>query len=91
MQGNVKRPDGAASTAVVVQHAEDGVEDGHETIFQSEAPKHQYRCFLQSLVKGAPRVPKAPRPTLRASERHAARRPATYVRRTFVVSLAKSR
>ena len=43
---------GGASTAVVVQHAEDGVEDGHEAVFQREEPKHQYRCFLAGLAKG---------------------------------------
>jgi hypothetical protein len=44
-------------TAVVVQHPEDGIEDGHEVMFQTEAPKHEYRCFLEGLAKGAPRVP----------------------------------
>ena len=43
---------------MVVQHAEDGVEDGHEAAFQTEPPKQQYRCFLQSFAKGTPRVPK---------------------------------
>lgn len=45
------------ATAVVVQHAEDGIQDGHEVVFQTEPPKHQIRCFLESLVKGTPRVP----------------------------------
>ncbi len=36
----------------MVQHAEDGIEDGHEVVFQTEAPKHQYRCFLESLARG---------------------------------------
>src|SRR5262249_17776766 len=31
-------------TAVVVQHPGDMVEDGHEVVFQTDAPKHQYRC-----------------------------------------------
>ncbi len=57
--GNLVRQNGAASTAVVVQHAEDGFQDGHEAVFQSPAAKHQYRCFLQSLTKGTPMVPKA--------------------------------
>lgn len=49
--------DGVA-TDVVVQHREDGIEDGHEVVFQTEAPKHQYRCFLQSWSKkGVPSVP----------------------------------
>jgi hypothetical protein len=55
--GNVARDGGGPSTAVVVQHAEDGVEDGHEAVFQRPEPKHQYRCFLQTLAKGEPRVP----------------------------------
>jgi hypothetical protein len=48
---------GQAVTAVVVQHAEDGIEDGHEVVFQTEAPKHQYQCFLKSLLAGTPTVP----------------------------------
>jgi len=47
------------STAVVVQHPEDGVEDGHEVVFQTEPPKHQMRCFLESFAVGTPRVPAA--------------------------------
>jgi hypothetical protein len=46
-----------AATAVVVQHPEDGIEDGHEVVFQTEAPKHQYRCFLASFRTGTPKVP----------------------------------
>ncbi|HTJ43758.1 MAG TPA: hypothetical protein VL463_16745, partial [Kofleriaceae bacterium] len=46
-----------ASTAVVVQHLEDGIEDGHEVLFQTDAPKHQYQCFLRSwIAKGKPIV-----------------------------------
>jgi hypothetical protein len=44
------------ATAVVVQHAQGPVEDGHEVAFQTEAPKHQYRCFLDSLRSGTPIV-----------------------------------
>jgi len=33
-------------TAVVVQHASDGIEDGHEVLFQKQAPRRQVRCFL---------------------------------------------
>ena len=46
------------TTAVVLQHPEDGVEDGHEVIFQTEVPKAQYRCFLSTLAAGE--VPKVP-------------------------------
>ncbi len=44
-------------TAVLVQHPGDGIEDAHEVIFQTEAPKHQYRCFLKSWLRGTPQVP----------------------------------
>jgi len=44
-------------TAVVVQHAEDGIEDGHEVWFQTEAPKHQTRCFLETWLAGTAAVP----------------------------------
>jgi len=41
----------------VVQHDEDGVEDGHEVVFQRPEPPRQYRCFLQSLgASAAPTV-----------------------------------
>jgi hypothetical protein len=46
------------ATAIVVQHPSDGVEDGHEVVFQTDPPKREYRCFLQSWASGAlPRVP----------------------------------
>ena len=51
----------ADTTAVVVQQREDGVEDGHEVVFQTEPTKHMYRCFLKSLLTGTPTVP-APAP-----------------------------
>ena len=44
------------TTAVVVQHLGDGIEDAHEVLFQTEAPKHEYRCFLESFLRGTPRV-----------------------------------
>jgi hypothetical protein len=49
-------PNRGDTLAVVVQHLEDGVEDGHEVVFQARAPQRQYRCFLTSLAEGAPRV-----------------------------------
>ncbi len=51
------RPGGR--TAVVVQHPADAVEDGHEAVFQTEPPKHQYRCFLAGLA-AAPSAGQAP-------------------------------
>jgi len=41
-------------TAVVVQWPSDGIEDGHEIMFQRQEPKYQYRCFLASYAKGGP-------------------------------------
>lgn len=43
-------------TAVVRQYPEDGVQDGHEVMFQSEQPKKEYRCFLATYAKGGPPV-----------------------------------
>jgi len=45
-----------AATAVVTQHPEDPVEDGHEVVFQTDGPKTQYRCFLRTLATGGPPV-----------------------------------
>ncbi len=39
-------------TQVVTQHTSDGIEDGHEIMFQTPGPKYQYRCFLASYAKG---------------------------------------
>jgi hypothetical protein len=44
-------------TRITVQHPQDDVEDGHEVVFQTEEPKHQYRCFLASKLEGVPTVP----------------------------------
>jgi hypothetical protein len=56
-QGNETAGDGTTVTAMVIQHQQDSVEDGHEVVFQTDAPKHQYRCFLQTLLTGIPKVP----------------------------------
>ena len=48
---------GACATGILTQHPGDGIEDGHEVVFQTEPPKQQYRCFLQTLLTGAPTVP----------------------------------
>jgi hypothetical protein len=53
---NVVTPGGTV-TAVVVQHPGDGIEDGHEVVFQTDPPKHEYRCFLQSFLTGTPVIP----------------------------------
>ena len=41
-------------TAVVVQHLEDGVEDGHEVMFQRPEPKRQIACFLADFIADLP-------------------------------------
>jgi hypothetical protein len=46
-----------SKTAVVIQHPSDGIEDGHEIVFQTDPPKREYRCFLLSSLTGTPRVP----------------------------------
>jgi hypothetical protein len=51
---------GTRVTAIVVQHPSDGIEDGHEIVFQTDPPKREYRCFLQTWAAGEmPRVPLA--------------------------------
>ena len=63
VSGNIRprggTPDAAAVTAVVVQHPGDGIEDGHEIVFQTDPPKREYRCFLEMLRAGVPVVPAA--------------------------------
>lgn len=50
-------PSGDSVTAVVVQHVEDGIEDGHEIAFQDASARAQYRRFLSSWLKGTPEIP----------------------------------
>ena len=54
--GVYAKEQGAPDHLVADQHAEDAIEDGHEVMYQTEAPKHQYRCFLDTLKSGAPIV-----------------------------------
>ncbi|HEX5058779.1 MAG TPA: hypothetical protein VFV99_05425 [Kofleriaceae bacterium] len=48
-----------ATGSVIAQFAEDGVEDGHEVLYQVDSPKHGYRCFLASWLTGTPTLPVA--------------------------------
>jgi hypothetical protein len=58
VSGNVHLAGGRTATAIVTQHHEDGIEDGHEVLFQTDGPKHEYQCFLASwLATGTPSVP----------------------------------
>lgn len=43
-------------TAVVAQHPDDGIEDGHEVMWQTEPPRTQIRCFLRTILGGPPVV-----------------------------------
>jgi len=54
---NLTSAAGVELTAVVTQHPSDGIEDGHEVVFQTDAPKHEYVCFLRGLLQNAPVVP----------------------------------
>jgi hypothetical protein len=44
-------------TAVVAQHLADGIEDGHEAMWQTEPPRAQFRCFLETMLEDRPVVP----------------------------------
>ncbi len=59
--GNVTLDGGQVATAIVTQHPSDGIEDGHEVIFQTDPPKHEYECFLASFAAG--QTPRIPAPT----------------------------
>ncbi len=43
-------------TAILAQHPGDDVEDGHEVMWQTEPPRAQIRCFLESFDDDAPTV-----------------------------------
>jgi len=58
ISGNISVGDGGVVTAAVTQHPSDGIEDGHEVIFQTDIPKHEYVCMLKGLAAGqVPRIP----------------------------------
>ena len=44
----------AGTVDALEQFPSDGVEDGHEVVFQTEPPKAAYRCFLASFAKDEP-------------------------------------
>jgi hypothetical protein len=51
---NQKSTTGTVLTAIVTQHPADGIEDGHEVVFETDPPKHEYRCFLLGLLTTSP-------------------------------------
>jgi hypothetical protein len=50
------RSDGPRRLGVVTQHSQDGIEDGHEVLFQRADARRQLTGFLASLAEGAPTV-----------------------------------
>lgn len=52
--GNRLRAGASPATMVVVQHAADGIEDGHEVLFQRADARAQMRCFLAGFASGQP-------------------------------------
>lgn len=49
--------EGRKLTALLVQQEEDGIEDGHEVVFQNDTPHHQIGCFLEGVRADQPLVP----------------------------------
>ncbi|KAA3612424.1 MAG: hypothetical protein DWQ01_04565 [Planctomycetota bacterium] len=55
---NLPVPNHGARTAVVVRYLQDALQHGHYVTFQLEEPKHQYGCFLETLLsRGFPEIP----------------------------------
>lgn len=48
---NLPSGDGGHVTGAVVQHLEDGIEDGHEVMWQLPDAQTQYRCFLRTFLR----------------------------------------
>ena len=51
VSANLPVPGGGTVTAAVVQHTQDGIEDGHEVMWQLPAAQTQYRCFLRTFLR----------------------------------------
>lgn len=55
---NIHLADNLTATAILTQFLSDGIEDGHEVMFQLDPPKHEYQCMLASwLATGVPTIP----------------------------------
>ncbi|MCA9774964.1 MAG: hypothetical protein KC466_21270, partial [Myxococcales bacterium] len=50
--GNRVVPGVGPRTAIAVRYPEDGIRNGHDVLFQLDAPKHQVGCFLADLAAG---------------------------------------
>ncbi|MEZ4403081.1 MAG: hypothetical protein R3B06_23865 [Kofleriaceae bacterium] len=62
VQRNVRGPDGADYTRVVVQYEGDGIVDPHYLYRQLDAVKHQYACFFDTYLRTGTPVVVAPGP-----------------------------
>ena len=51
VSANIPVPGGGTVTGAVVQHMQDGLEDGHEVMWQLPDAQTQYRCFLRSYLQ----------------------------------------
>ena len=60
--GNARSRDGESYTGVVVQFMSDGILSGHYIFGQLDEVKHQYGCFLRSLVDDEDGIVPAPGP-----------------------------
>ncbi len=52
-------PTQLVTQSLVTQHLSDGIQDGHEVMFQVDAAKHEYKCLLRSWYLDA-QFPAAP-------------------------------
>ncbi len=57
VRGNKTRPDGSPLTYAVVRYAKDPYKEGHYVPFQRDDAKHDYGCFVQTLLSDPAGVP----------------------------------
>lgn len=60
VSANARSRDGEPYTGAVVQFSADGVLDSHHIFAQLDEVKHQYGCFLRSLLDGGPGIVSQP-------------------------------
>ncbi len=57
VRGNETRPDGSPLTYAVVRYEKDPIREGHYVSFQRDDAKHDYGCFLETLLTDPQGVP----------------------------------
>ncbi len=57
VRGNRSRPDGSPLTFAVVRYEKDPIREGHYVSFQRDDAKHDYGCFLETLLTDPQGVP----------------------------------